>query len=122
MPKSPGDCRSHPLSLGGLSLRQLVARTWRRVGENEIMTRAAAVSFYAMRALVPFLGVVLAIAIKLLPDVRGPSGATIGVANLTLGELRQTLQNVFPADGYRVLENQVSRLQQQPTAGLISIS
>ena len=30
------------LSLGGLSVRELVLRTWEKVNENEIMSRAAA--------------------------------------------------------------------------------
>ena len=58
------------LSLGGLSVRELALRTWKKIIENEIMTRAAAVSFYAMLALVPFLGLVLTSPSQLLarPD------------------------------------------------------
>ena len=83
------------LSLGGLSVRELASRTWLKILDNEIMTRAAAVSFYAMMALVPFLGLVLTITIELLPDLRGPSGTTIGFANMTVGELRQIMEHSF---------------------------
>jgi len=114
--------RCHPLSLGGLSLRDLAVRTWKRIDQNELMTRAAAISFYAMLALVPFLALVLAITIDLLPDLQGPSGADAGIANMTVGELRHTLESLFPSDAYKVIEAQVIRLQRQPKAGLISIS
>jgi membrane protein len=114
--------RCRPLSLGGLSLRDLAVRTWKRIEQNELMTRAAAVAFYAMLALVPFLALVLAITIDLLPDLSGPSGVDAGIANMTVGELRQTLKGLFPSDAYGVIEAQVTRLQRQPKAGLISIS
>jgi membrane protein len=110
------------LSLGGLSVRELVSRTWSRVLENEIMTRASAVAFYAMLALVPFLGLVLTLALELLPDLRGPSGATIGFANMTVGEFRQTLKGIFPPEAYGVIEDQITRIQKQPNAGFISVS
>jgi membrane protein len=110
------------LSLGGLSVRELLSRTWKKILENEIMTRAAAVSFYAMLALVPFLGLVLSIVVDLMPDLRGPSGTTIAFANKTVGELRQTSQSIFPREAYEVFEAQISRLQKQPKAGIISLS
>ncbi len=110
------------LTLGGLSVRELTIRTWLKILENEIMTRAAAVSFYAMMALVPFLGLVLTIAIELLPDLRGPSGTMIGFANMTVGELRQLMDRMFPPEASRVIESQITRIQKQPQAGFISAS
>jgi membrane protein len=109
------------LTLGGLTVRELVVRTWTKVDENEIMTRAAAVAFYAMMALVPFLAVILTITIALLPDLKGPSGAKIAFANTTVGELRQTLRSVFPSEASNVIEGQITRIQRQPTGGLVSI-
>ncbi len=58
-------------SLGGLTPRELAIRTWHAISTNEIQTRAAAVAFYAMLALVPFLGLVLVLASQLLPDLTG---------------------------------------------------
>jgi membrane protein len=109
------------LTLGGLGVRELVVRTWTKVNENEIMTRAAAVAFYAMMALVPFLVVLLTLTSGLLPDLKGPSGAKIAFANMTVGELRQTLHSVFPSEASNVIEGQVTRIQQQPTGGLVSL-
>src|SRR5205823_4369601 len=64
-------------SLGGLSVPELFRRTGKAITEHEIMTRAAAVSFYAMLAAVPFLALVLTLAVHLLPSRlrdAGPQG------------------------------------------------
>jgi membrane protein len=110
------------LSLGGLRPRELLMRTWEKIDENEIMTRAAAVSFYAMMALVPFLGIVLTIVIGLLPDLEGPSGAPLGFANMTIGEFRETLWSFFPKEAARVVEDQITQFQKQRKAGVVSLS
>ncbi|HWT77183.1 MAG TPA: hypothetical protein VN648_00040, partial [Candidatus Methylomirabilis sp.] len=54
--------RRHLLSamhLGGLTFREVCLRTWTKINEHEILTRAAAISFYALAALVPFLALVI---------------------------------------------------------------
>ena len=109
------------LSLGGLTVRQLLERTWRQANTHEIMTRAAAVSFYAMLALVPFLGLVLTLTAQLLPDVTGSGGKTVGIGNLTTEELRSTLRATIPPEAYKVVEDQIARLQNQtrPNLGLL---
>jgi membrane protein len=109
-------------SLGGLSVRELAVRTWKGIIDNEIMTRAAAVSFYAMLALVPFLALIITFAIDLLPDLRGPSGATIGFGNMTVGELLETLKKILPADAYELFVSQIAEIQKKPKVGLISFS
>jgi membrane protein len=106
--------------LGGLSVRELAVRTWLKSNENEILTRAAAVSFYAMLALVPFLGLVVFLAAQLLPDLTGATGAR-GIGNLTVNELEATLRNVLAPEAYHVFEDQIARLQRQPPIGLASI-
>jgi membrane protein len=106
--------------LGGLSVRELTVRTWHKINENEILTRAAAVSFYAMLALVPFLGLVVYLAAQLLPDLTGATGAR-GIGNLTVNELETTLKNVLAPEAYSVFEDQIAQLQREPPFGLISI-
>ena len=44
-----------PWSLGGLTVRELAARVWREVSEDEIVDRAAALSYYFLFALFPAL-------------------------------------------------------------------
>jgi membrane protein len=112
------------LSLGGLSVRELFVRTWARVNENEIMTRAAAVSFYTMLALVPFLGLVLTLTAYVLPDITGLTGHRTGIGNLTTEQLRGTLRSFLPAEAYAVFADQIARLQSQkePPLGLLVFS
>lgn len=109
------------LTLGGLSVRQLVCRTWNKTFENEIFTRASAVAFYAMLALVPFLGLVLTLTVQLLPDLTGRFGNTAGVGNLTVEQLDATLAASFPPEAYSVIKTQITRLQKESHFGLISI-
>lgn len=109
------------LRFGGLSIRELALRTWRKGNENEIMTRAAAVSFYAMLALVPLLGMVVTLAVQLLPDVTDRTGHTHGIGNLTVEELESTLRTLFPRQAYLVIEDEIARLQHEPPVGLLSV-
>jgi membrane protein len=105
------------LGLGGLTARELAVRTWEKINENELQTRAAAVAFYAMLASVPFLALVLTLAVQLLPD---PTTGEKGVGDLTVGELRHTLRTFLPEEGFRVVEDQIVRIQKQPPVGLLS--
>ncbi len=75
------------LSLGGLTPRELAVRTWRAMDDHEIQTRAAAVSFYAMLAMVPFIGLVLTLAVQLLPDLTGASSKARVLGNMTVEQL-----------------------------------
>jgi len=109
------------LTLGGLNLRELLVRTWRAVDENEIQTRAAAISFYAMLALVPFLGLVLTVAIQLLPDLTGASDTPRGIGDITVEQFRSALDQTLPREASDEIERQISRIQSQPPVGLISI-
>ena len=109
------------LSLNGLTLRQLVSRTWRKICDNDVLDRAAAVAFYAMLALVPFLAVVLTVAVQLLPDLTASSEKR-GIGNVTVQQFDATLRETFPPEAYTVVKGQVVRLQQEPSVGLVSIS
>jgi membrane protein len=109
------------MTLGGLSVRELINRTWAKINDHEIMTRAAAVSFYAMLALVPFLALVLTVTVQLLPDLTGLAGRRTGIGNLTAEQLDRWLGASLPEEGYKVVSDQIARLQhqEQPPAGLL---
>ena len=109
------------MSLGGLSVRELCLRTWKKVEEHEILTRASAVSFYAMLALVPFLALVLTLTLQLLPDIKGRSGEPIGVGSMSVDELRDTLKVLFPKEAYAVVVEEIEHIQKQPPVGLLSV-
>jgi len=108
------------LTLGGLSVREVAVRTWALMVKNEIMTRASAVAFYAMLALVPFLALLLTIAVQLLPDLTGMTGAH-GVGDMTVGELQTTLKGFLAPEGYKVVEQTIVEIQKKPPVGLVSI-
>jgi membrane protein len=109
------------LSLGGLSVRELALRTWKKVGENEIMTRAAAISFYAMLALVPFLALILTLTVQILPDPSGSPDGSTGIGNMTVGELHSTLRSLFPREAYGVVEQEIKEIRSAPPVGLLSL-
>jgi len=106
---------------GGLTFRQMLMRTWHKVNENEILTRASAVAFYAMLALVPIIALTLTAAVQLLPDLTGLTGRESGVGNMTVGQFQNTLRQVLPEEGYRVVADQIKRMQEKPPFGLVSI-
>ena len=100
--------------LGGLTPRELAMRTWCKINDNEIMTRASAVSFYAMLAIVPFLALVITVTVQLLPDVTGLAGRHTRIGDDTTSELDSSLAKLFPKEAYEVFKDQVGRLQEQP--------
>jgi len=112
------------LRLGGLTVSELISRTWNKIFENEIMTRSAAIAFYAMLALVPFLGLVLTLAVQLLPDLTQGSGAPVDLSSghLTVEQLDSMLRASFPDEAYEVVKDQMARLQKESHVGLLSFS
>ena len=109
----------HALTLGGLSVRELTWRTYNASYENEIQTRAAGIAFYAMLALVPFIGLILFMAVQLLPDLTG--SARIGaIGDRTVSQFEVTLHDILPSEASKEIENQIGRLQQEPPVGFLS--
>ena len=102
--------------LGGLSAREVATRTWDRINEHEILTRAAAITFYAIAALVPFLALVITLTAYLLPPpVREAVSGTARAA----GPMDDLL-SVLPSDAASVVAREIRALQDRPPAGLIS--
>jgi membrane protein len=108
------------LNLGGLSPRELAVRTWQKIDEHEVMTRAAAVAFYAMLATVPFLALLLTLAAQQLPDLTG-GGKPLGLGGTPVGELDAGLDAVVPREAHALVRDQVARLQREPPVGLLSL-
>jgi membrane protein len=107
-------------NLGGLSVREVAVRTWRRIQDHELMTRAAAISFYAMLAFVPFLALVITVAVQALPDLTGRSGEA-GMGDMTVGRFENVLKSSLPDEGYKIVHDQIVRIQEDPPVGLLSI-
>lgn len=108
-------------NFGGLTFRELLIRTWKKVVANEILTRASAVSFYAMLALVPMIALFLTVLVLLLPDLSGTTGRTVGLGNMTVTRLEGTLKTALPEEGYKVVSEQIARMQKNPPFGLLSL-
>jgi membrane protein len=104
------------LHLGGLSFREVALRTWDRINEHEILTRAAAITFYAIAALVPFLALVITLTAYLLPPpVRQVVSGTMQPA----GPMDELVQ-VLPSDAASIVIKELEELQKRPPTGLVS--
>jgi membrane protein len=97
-----------PWSLGGLSVRQLAARVWAEVLADEILDRAAALSYYFLFALVPAL-LFLTVLLGLLP-----------VGGL-LDRLLAFAARVLPPDAMSVLTGIASQVVRGAGGGLLSV-
>ncbi len=91
---------------GGLSWRELVLRTWRQVERHDTLNRAAVVAFYAMLSLVPFLAIVLAVA--------------LGAAGSIAAEMASLSHRFLPGDADVLIQEQIRKVRDQPPAGLLS--
>src|SRR5262249_49952487 len=106
------------MNLGGLTFREAAIRTWKEIGEHEILTRAAAIAFYTIAAMVPFLALVitltawfLPLATWILPLGAGGSGPSRDNPLTPLGDL-------LPTDAASVLGRELARLQESPPTGV----
>jgi membrane protein len=102
--------------LGGLSVREVAMRTWDRINCHEILTRGAAITFYAIAALVPFLALVITLTAYLLPP---PVRQAVSGTTQPSGPMDELL-SVLPADAASLVAREIEELQARPPAGLIS--
>lgn len=102
------------MNLGGLTAREAAVRTWKRINDHAILTRAAAISFYAFAALVPFMALLIALTAHLLPWIEREMSGAAGA------DLAETLHEYLPADAASFLTNELKRLHDAPPSGLIS--
>jgi len=104
------------LHMGGLSLREVAVRTWDRFNDHEIFTRAAAITFYAIAALVPFLALVITLTAYLLPP---PVRQEVSGTTRPAGPMDELLK-ILPTDAASVVTREIERLQDGPPTGLVS--
>ena len=120
-----GDARRHPLwrlgqgwrrgrrqvspwTLGGLSLRRLATLVWAEIQKDELIDRAAALSYYFVFALFPTL-LFLTTLIGMLP---GPD---------LMERFMAPAQDLLPADVASLLSRTLAEIQQGAGGGLLSI-
>jgi membrane protein len=105
------------LNLGGLPVREVVVRTWNRINDHEIVTRAAAITFYAIAALVPFMALIISVTVRGLPWIMREIGVPPSEAG---SEPIDLLGDLVPADALSLITQELKRLREQPPTGLIS--
>ena len=105
--------RSGIITIGRAVFREFI--------EHEILTRCAAIAFYAMLAFVPLLAVLLAISVQLYqlstflpPELRW-------VEYQTINELQHSLSTLFPEDAYDVVLAQIQRMRAAHPVTVLSI-
>lgn len=98
------------MDLGGLTLREAFRRTWDKLNEHELMTRAAAITFYAVASLVPFLALVVLIAAQVLPWITRDK-------NL---DPMEVLGGILPPEAAKLLVGELDNVRNRPSKGLIS--
>jgi membrane protein len=93
---------------GGLTARKLATRTWAAMDKHDTFNQAAVVAFYAMLALVPLLGFILAAGV----------GAHAGVASQVLDLSARFL----PSEADAVVRDQIHKMQAGTPVALLSLS
>ncbi len=114
--------------LDGMSIGHLARKIVRKTMSLELMSRAAAIAFYAFSALVPFLIVFLTLTLIVLPT--RPAALSGGVGDPGDGpalgirfteQIESSLVQILPRTAVHILENQVARIQNRPPYGVLSL-
>jgi membrane protein len=109
----PGSSRRlwSAMNLGGLTFHEAAVRTWTKINDDAILTRAAAITFYAFAALVPFLGLFLALTAHWLPWIE------LRLAGERASELSQPLDDLLPPDAASFITHELRHLRDAPSSG-----
>lgn len=108
---SAADASTMPISpwrLGGLTVRELARRVWNEIGEDELVDRAAALSYYFVFALFPML-IFLAALVGLIPHER------------LMESLIEYLTSSLPDDAASVLARTFAEVLRGAHGGLLSV-
>src|SRR5262245_40158847 len=97
-----------PWTLGGLSVRRLAVLVWAEVWKDELLDRAAALSYYFVFALFP----TLLFLTTLLGMVPGRD---------LMARVLMTAQDVLPADAASLLRRTLAEVQEGAGGGLLSV-
>jgi membrane protein len=100
--------RSGSRRLGGLTLAELGRRVWSQIGDDEILDRAAALSYYFILALFPLL-LFLAALFGIVPKSR------------LMDQLLDYLARGLPPDAAHLLERTVAEILRGARGGLVSL-
>ena len=107
----PGGPRWMARFLGGLSVREVIVKTWQRIDDQAILTRAAAITFYGMAALVPFMGLVIALLAHGLPWIERAFPIYFRL------EPVDPIEWLLPGGAVALIKDELSRLRAQAAGG-----
>lgn len=94
---------------GGLSYRELIARTYRAMDEHDTLNQAAVIAFYAMLSLVPLLSLILVLALGAQPRVAD--------------QVKKLCEQFMPKEAYEhIVKTQIDKITQSTPIGLMSLS
>ena len=102
------------MNLGGLTFHEAAVRTWTRIMDDATLTRAAAISFYAFAAIVPFMALIIALTAHWLPLITRQVSAGPG------SDLSEPFHELLPADAASFVMHELGRLRASPPSGLVS--
>jgi membrane protein len=105
---SEGRRPASPWRLGGLTLRELASRVWRELDDDEVLDRAAALSYYLVFALFPML-LVLTTLLGLVP--RG------GLVE----QLMAYVAGALPPDAFSMVSRVLAEVERGAHGGLLSL-
>jgi membrane protein len=102
------------MNLGGLTVREAAVRTWTRINDDIILTRAAAITFYAFASIVPFMTLFIALTAHWLPWAERQLGVE------PLSDISEPIHDLLPLDAVSFVSHELKRLSSSPPPGLIS--
>jgi membrane protein len=102
------DPAESPWRLGGLGLRGLATRVWQEIGDDEIVDRAAALSYYFVFALFPMLLFLTAL-LGMVPDTR------------LMDQLMGYLAGTLPPDAASLTSRVLNEIVRGARGGLVSV-
>ncbi len=101
--------------LGGLTVRQAIKLTWHSANDHAILTRAAAIGFYGIAALIPFMGLVIVLLAHGLPLLKRAFAG-----DLQIEPTVDPLAWLLPAQAASLIDGELNRLRSAPRVGLLS--
>jgi membrane protein len=102
------DVAESPWRLGGLGLRELVTRVWHEIGDDEIVDRAAALSYYFVFALFPMLLFLTAL-LGMVPNAR------------LMDQLMDYLASALPPEAATLTSRVLGEIVRGARGGLVSV-
>ncbi len=108
--------------IGNLSPKQLAIGTFNKFVQHDIATKAAAIAFYSMLAMVPLLTVVLTLFTHLLGYVGQEIALKNAEQSAAIKLFQEAISKLMPGSAYEIVESQIVRLSDGLSATLISLS